>query len=144
MRSQTHNKTESVTFCNRLINNRDKMEIFELKKKQLNTYDPAQRETMYKEMRRKHEKLVKGKFEFIDAQGGWFEWSYRAFKGELFQKIKFFHGEICEIPMGWVKHLNNTIRKVRKYSIELPAQGGKVARTFEPQSRVRFTPMDYL
>ena len=120
------------------------MEILELNKKQKNTIDPAQRDALYKEMRKKDEKLVKGKFEFIDAQGGWFEWSYRKYKGELFQKIKFFHGEICEIPMGWVKHLNNTLRKVRRYNLELPASGGKTARSFEVQSRVRFTPMEYL
>lgn len=120
------------------------MEILEINKKSKNTYDPAQRDAMYKEMRKKDEKLVKGRFEFVDAQGGWFEWSYRKYKGELFQKIKFMHGEECEIPMGWVKHLNNTVRKVRRYNLELPSHGGKVPRSFEMQSRVRFTPIDYI
>jgi hypothetical protein len=120
------------------------MEVLELSKKQKNTMDPAQRDVLYKEMRRKDEKLVKGRFEFVDAQGGFFEWSFRKYKGELFQKIRFDHGEVCEIPMVWVKHLNNTYRKVRRYNLELPSTGGKTPRAFDMQSRIRFTPIDFL
>lgn len=120
------------------------MEVREIHKKQKNTLPPAEREKLIKEARAKDEKLVKGMFEFLDAQGGWLEYSYRKYPGESIQIIKLVHGEICELPMGHVKHLNNTKKKVRRYNLELPQQGGRPPRSFETISRVRFTPMDVL
>jgi hypothetical protein len=59
------------------------------------------------------------------------------------------HGEICELPMGIVKHLNNTKKKVRKFGLGIAERGGEIPErglpsTFEVQSRIRFTPMDVL
>ena len=93
-------------------------------------------------LRKEHEKLVKGKFEFIDAQGGWLEFSYRFFPDDLLTNYKFMHGEICEIPMGLVKHLNNTNKKIRQINPQMNDRG--VSSTFTTQSRVRFTPMEML
>ena len=61
---------------------------------------------------------------------------------------KFVHNEVCEIPMGLVKHLNNTIKKVRTFGtntgsergFELPDRG--LPSTYETNSRVRFTNVD--
>lgn len=119
------------------------MEVRELNKKSKNTLPPAEREARVKEMRKEDDKIRKGMFEFLDAQGGWLEFAYRKYPGEAIQMIKMIHGEICDLPMGIIKHLNNTKRKIRRYSLELPANG-KVPRSYETVSRVRFTPVDVL
>jgi hypothetical protein len=106
-------------------------------------------EELISKLRKEHEKMVKGKFEFLDAQGGWLEFSYRFFPDDVLINYKFYHGEICEIPMGLVKHLNNTVKKVRKIGAdtgadrgnELPSHG-KVPMSYEYISRVRFTPLE--
>ena len=120
------------------------MEVRELHKKQKNTMPPVQREELVKKMRKEDDRLEKGMFEFLDAQGGWLEFAYRKYPGEPIQMIKMIHGEICDLPMGIVKHLNNTKKKVRRYSMELPATGQRIPRSFETVSRVRFTPTNVL
>lgn len=120
------------------------MEVRELNRKQKNTMPAQEREELIKKMRKEDDKLVNGMFEFLDAQGGWLDFAYRKYPGEPIQMIKLTHGEICDLPMGIVKHLNNTKRKIRRYSMELSETGQKVPRKFEVQSRVRFTPMNVL
>ncbi len=98
-----------------------------------------------KKMRKDGEKLVKGMFEFIDAQGGWFDFSYRFFPGEPIRTYKIIHGEIIDIPMIVAKHLNNIYVKVRVPSPELSEQGNPVkAGSVSKRSRTRFTPMDMM
>lgn len=120
------------------------MEVRELNKKQKNTLPPAERDELVKKMRKEDEKRVNGIFEFLDAQGGWLEFAYRKYPGEPIQMIKMIHGEICDLPMGIVKHLNNTKRKVRRYNMELSADGKRPLRSYETISRVRFTPTNVL
>lgn len=120
------------------------MEIREISKKLKNTLPPVERDELVKKRRKEDDKLVNGMFEFIDAQGGWLEFAYRIYPGEPIQIIKLIHGEICDLPMGIVRHLNNTKKKVRRYNLELPSSGAKVPRSFETISRVRFTPMAVL
>jgi hypothetical protein len=120
------------------------MEVRELNKKIKNTLPQAERDELVKKMRREDEKMRKGMFEFLDAQGGWLEFAYRKYPGEPIQMIKMIHGEICDLPMGIIKHLNNTKRKIRRYNMELSADGKKAPRSYEVVSRVRFTPMDVL
>lgn len=116
------------------------MEIREISKKMKKTLPQPERDELVKKCRKEDEKLITGMFEFIDAQGGWLDFTYRKYPGEPIQMIKLTHGEICDLPMGIVKHLNNTKKKVRRYSMELPATGTKAPRSFETISRVRFTP----
>lgn len=120
------------------------MLVRELGKKKLNTMDAVARENLIKESRKKEDKLIKGMFEFIDAQGGFLEFAYRIWPGQPIQMIKLIHGEVCDLPMGIVKHLNNTKKKVRRYDLSIPMAGGMTPRTFDTVSRVRFTPSDYL
>jgi hypothetical protein len=120
------------------------MEVRTIGKKIKHTMDAAAKEKLVREMRLADDKLCKGMFEFIDAQGGFLEFAYRKYPKEEISMYKFIHGEICEIPMGIVKHLNNTKKKVRRYNLEIPFVGGKAPRTFETISRVRFTPVDFL
>ena len=121
------------------------MEVREIGKKTKNTMPAPERDKLIKEHRIADDKLRTGMFEFLDAQGGWLEFSYRKYPGEPVKIIKLIHGEICDLPMGIVKHLNNTKKKVRKYDLSLPSSGGaRPARTFETISRVRFTPTDVL
>lgn len=94
-----------------------------------------------KKMRQEHEKMVKGMFEFVDAQGGFFEFDYRFFPGEPIRKIHLTHGEITDMPLGLVKHLNGTMRKVRTLNLE---QGNKgLMSTYQKFSRLKFTPVDW-
>lgn len=116
------------------------MEVRELNKKTRKSLPPQERDELVKKMRKEDDKMVTGMFEFLDAQGGWLEFSYRKYPGEPIQMIKMIHGEICDLPMGIVKHLNNTKKKVRRYSMEIPASGQKAPRSYETVSRVRFTP----
>lgn len=80
-------------------------------------------------------------FEFIDAQGGWLEFTNRMFPGDPILTYNIQHGEICELPMGLVKRLNNTKKKIRKMSMN--ADSGEI-KQYEFISRIRFTPMDVL
>lgn len=120
------------------------MEVRELNKKAKNTLPAQEREELIKKMRKEDDKLVNGMFEFLDAQGGWLDFAYRKYPGEPIQMIKLIHGEICDLPMGIVKHLNNTKKKVRRYNLELGENGQKLPRKYETVSRVRFTPMNVL
>lgn len=120
------------------------MEIRELNKKQKKSLPPAEREELVKKMRKEDDKLVSGMFEFLDAQGGWLEFAYRKYPGEPIQMLKMIHGEICDLPMGIIKHLNNTKKKIRRYSLELAASGQRAPRSYETVSRVRFTPVSVL
>jgi hypothetical protein len=102
-------------------------------------------------MRKEGEKLVKGMFEFLDAQGGWLDFSYRFFPGDPIRTVHITHGEIVDMPMCLVKHLNNVYKKVRIHddiSINQAPQdtGGKVAfkTPTTKYSRTRFTPTDVL
>ena len=121
------------------------MRIQEIARRKTVKLDPVKAKDLMDKLRKEHSQLVKGKFEFIDAQGGWLEFSYRFFPEDLLSTYKFIHGEICEIPMGLVKHLNNTVKKVRTFgdaSGQLPKFG--LPTGYSISSRVRFTPVDYL
>ena len=120
------------------------MEVRELNKKLPRTLPAQERDELVKKMRKEDDKVVEGMFEFLDAQGGWLEFAYRKYPGEPIQMIKMIHGEICSLPMGIIKHLNNTKKKVRKYNLELPSAGGRPPRSYETVSRVRFTPTNVL
>lgn len=125
------------------------MQIKKIERKQTKKGDPTKVKEMLDKLRKEHEKMVKGKFEFIDAQGGWLEFCYRFFPEDLLMTYKFVHGEVCEIPMGLVKHLNNTKKKIRSFGLnagaergnEIPADRG-LPSSFETVSRVRFTPVE--
>ncbi len=90
-------------------------------------------------MRKDNEKTIKGIFEFVDAQGGWLDFSFRFFPGPI-QTIKITHGEIVDIPPILAKHLNNVYKKVR-----VPKQNadGVGSDTVTRISRTRFIPLDY-
>jgi hypothetical protein len=96
-------------------------------------------------MQKEGEKLVKGMFEFIDAQGGWLDFSYRFFPSEPCRTVRITHGEIVDLPMILVKHLNNLWKKVRKMAPELD-ENGKPTRpeVIERISRCRFTPVNMM
>ena len=100
----------------------------------------AKSKTMMEKLRKEGDKMIKGMFEFIDAQGGWLDFSYRFFPGEPVRTVKIIHGEICDVPMILAKHLNNVYTKVRV----LPENLDKGGMSFTKRSRTRFTPMDML
>lgn len=109
----------------------------------------AKSKELMEKMRKEGAKLVKGMFEFIDAQGGWFDFSYRFFPGEPIRTVRIIHGEICDMPMSLVKHLNNVYKKVRvpQEPKNAPTDaGGKVNfnATVTKFSRTRFTPLDVM
>ncbi|HEY5236102.1 MAG TPA: hypothetical protein VIJ14_07990 [Rhabdochlamydiaceae bacterium] len=91
-----------------------------------------------KKIQKEGEKMIKGIFEFVDAQGGWFDFSYRFYPGEPVRTVKITHGEIVDIPMDMAKHLNNVYKKVRM--IRENADTGRDVIT--KISRTRFIPME--
>jgi hypothetical protein len=118
------------------------MEVKELKKTNIFKLSSEKYTEELKKLRKEYEVMKKGMFEFIDAQGGWLEFSIRFFPGEPLKTIKLTHGEICDLPMGIIKHLNNTKKKVRMFSKELGQRG--LPSTYTVQSRCRFTPVDVM
>src|SRR5208283_2219593 len=87
-----------------------------------------------KKIRNEGEKMCKGMFEFLDAQGGWLDFNYRFYPGEPIRTVRIVHGEICDIPMCLVKHLNNIWVKVRT----LPKNLDVDKPSFDKRSRTRF------
>lgn len=120
------------------------MQIKELSRASKKFLTKEKYDELVKKLRKEHEKPVKGMFEFLDAQGGWLDFAYRFFKDDPLYTIRLNHGEITELPMGIVKHLNNTKKKIRKMDGQYDPTTRGVPRTYEVQSRVRFTPIDVL
>jgi hypothetical protein len=92
-----------------------------------------------KKLQKDGEKLVTGIFEFTDAQGGWFDFSYRFYPGEPIRTVKINHGEKIDIPMDLAKHLNNVKKKVRKWRENLDGTKDQI----EVTSRTKFIPLDF-
>ena len=91
-------------------------------------------------MQKDGEKMRKGMFECVDAGSGWLDFDYRFYPGEPIRKVKITHGEICDLPMDLVKHLNNVYKKVRVMRENADGGVDQVMKT----SRCRFTPMDVM
>lgn len=122
------------------------MEVRELRKKITNHKPKAEVEAMIKKARDEDSKLVKGQFEFVEAEGGFFDFSLRIYPGEQIQIYRLNHGEICTIPMGVVKHLNGTKKKIARYANVEQAPSGPIKSPMivETMSRVRFIPIDFM
>ncbi len=122
------------------------MEVREIARSHQKKGDPVKVKEMMDKLRKEHSKMIKGKFEFVDAGAGFLEFNYRYFPEDLLVTYKFIHNEICDIPMGIVKHLNNTVKKIRNFGLNdgsergnmLPVRG--LPSTYSKDSRVRFTP----
>mgnify|MGYP001588868374 CR=1 FL=1 len=123
---------------------KDNMEIKELSRVSKKFLTKEKYDELSKKLRKEHEKPIKGMFEFIDAQGGYLEFSYRFFKDDPLYTIKLIHGEITELPMGIVKHLNNTKKKIRLPTSEFNKSNRGIGPVCETFSRIRFTPTEYL
>lgn len=117
------------------------VEVREISAKTTKRLPPDKFEEQVKKLRKEGERMVKGKFEFTDAQGGWIEFAYRYFKHEPIIIMKLVHGETCELPMAIVKHINNTVKKVRKPIMTLDGSRG-VSNSYEIQSRIKFIPTE--
>lgn len=119
------------------------MQVLEISRRKYNSATPAQRaevEERIRKMRKEGERLVKGIFEFVDAGGGWLDFSFRFFKDDPIRTFKIIHGETCELPMLLVKHLNNVYKKIRIPGNNLDKDAPTVTRT----SRCRFIPLDMM
>ncbi len=121
------------------------MQVKEHNKKQFIKGDPLKTEELVKKLKKEHQKLIKGRFEFTDAQAGYIEFNWRYFKDDPLLTYKLFHGEETELPMGLVKHLNNTFKKVRDIDPNIDKFGVNrgVPSTFQKISRVKFIPTEY-
>lgn len=117
------------------------MEIKTIRRNPDKKVAPEKAKELMDKMRKEHSKMVKGKFEFVDAGAGFIEFNYRIFPEDLLVSYKFVHNEICEIPMGIVRHINNTVKKVRSFSDELGVRG--VPSSFTKDSRIKFTNIDF-
>lgn len=122
------------------------VQIKEIARTKVNKCSAEEAKVLMDKLRKEHSKMVKGRFEFLDAKGGYLEFNYRFFPEDLLVTYKFFHDEICEIPMGLVKHLNNTTKKVRSFNHTEPKSATDnlkgVPSSYTTESRVRFTPVD--
>ena len=117
------------------------MKVTTVAPKTTHKVDETTLKDMIRKARKEYEKPCKGMFEFIDAQGGWISFTDRPFPGDPILVYRIDHGEICELPLGLVKRLNNTKKKVRKARMDADNKDLKV---YDYQSRIRFTPMDVI
>ena len=117
------------------------MRVVETQAKKFVKVDETTRADLIKKARKEYEKPCKGMFEFIDTQGGWIDFTDRPFPGDPIRTYHINHGEICELPMGLVKRLNNTKKKVRKGTMDVD---GQTLKSYDLISRLRFTPTDFM
>lgn len=122
------------------------MRVVELNRKKTNTKSKPEVEEMIKKMRKEYNVMIKGQFEFVDAEGGFFSFTERMFPGDPISTIQLIHGEICEIPVGLAKRLNNTKQKISRYKDVEQMHNGPIRppRIVETKSRVRFVTTDVL
>ncbi len=122
------------------------MEVRELRKKIKHHKPKAEVDAMIKKAREEDAKMVKGQFEFVEAEGGFFDFALRMYPGEQIQIFKLNHGEICTIPMGVVKHLNGTKKKIARYANVEQSHSGpiKPPMIIQTVSRVRFIPTEFM
>lgn len=132
------------------------VQVKELCSKNRKFLPPEKMEDLVKKMRKDGEKMIKGMFEFTDAQGGYLDFTYRFFKGEPIMTIRLIHGEICDLPAAIVKHINNTYKKVRVFGEDkkeensaimgrrLPDRGSQTSQIYQKTSRCKFIPMDVM
>lgn len=99
------------------------------------------------EIDKKKQKLVKGRFCFYEVPGGIMRFYYKWSKSDPGKHYKLLDGEICELPLGVVQHLNadgwypvheNCVDKDGKPSVRI----GKKIRRYGFQS-LEFTSDDY-
>lgn len=114
------------------------LEVVKKNYKKASDEEKVKAKELMEKNRKEDQKLVRGKFEFIDARGGWLEFNYRKYPGEPILFLKVMHGEVCDMPIGIVKHLRSCVHKIKKPTFDL--QG--VLQNQETLSRVAFTP-DY-
>lgn len=117
------------------------IEISSKKKAPPSESERAKCKALMDKMRKDGEKLVKGIFEFVEADGGWFNFAYRFFPGAI-SVVKINHGEVVEVPLILAKHLNNVYKKVR-----LPPQfdnTGLFRTDLVKTARCRFTPVEMI
>ena len=122
------------------------MRVLEIRSKmvcKLTSEEKAKSAEKIKKMQKEGEKLIRGMFEFTDAQGGWLDFSYRFYPGEPIRCVHITHGEILEVPRDLAMHLNNVYKKVRVMEENIDKHGTK-SRMVEKTSRTRFIPMDML
>lgn len=122
------------------------MRVIQLQKKVKNVKPRSEVEAMVKAQRKEDEKMVEGVFEFIEAGEGSFSFDYRLYPGDQIQTVHLVHGETCTMPMGLIKHLNGTKKKIAFYdNVEQNDKGAiKPIPKYTKMSRLKFIPSEYL
>ena len=121
------------------------MKIIEINKKVQKTASKHEVEEKIKKLKKEYYKPVKGRFEFVDAQGGWVDFTDRQWPGEPIMQYHIEHAEICEIPAGLARRLNQTKKVVRGYDYEsLDHKKASPARIVDRVSRINFIPVEFI
>jgi hypothetical protein len=120
------------------------MEVIEINKKVRKTAPKAETEELIKKLKKEYYRPIKGRFEFVDAQSGWLDFTDRQWPGEPIMQYKISHGEKVELPLGLVKRLNGTKKKVRGYGNNLDHSSGKIPKVVDQVSRINFTSEEFI
>ena len=120
--------------------------IQEVTKKDVYKKPKHEVDEIIKKAKKEYEKPVKGRFEFTEAKGGEFSFTDRQWPGMPIMIYTIKHDEICIIPYGVAKRLNNTYQKVRKFNHQIGETGTVrgMPPTFDTFSRVKFIPEEFL
>jgi len=79
-------------------------------------------------LRRRDNRIVKGRFVNFLYPGSVKSMMYRAYKGDPVVKYSFRDGEIYEIPFGLARHINNDVgEKESEYLLDAAGRPSKLA-----------------
>jgi len=101
-----------------------------------------EKEELYKSEMKKDLKSIKGKFMCHEPKGGSVKFSYRKYKGEPIQTYYLEDNEEYELPVGVVKHLNNTGWRDSVYLLD--AKGNPIKGKGKFNRRFSFQPIDFI
>lgn len=113
--------------------------VYEYTRKSRNKPTEKTKEDIKKKMK-EDSKLVKGIFEYVDAKGGYLSFNHRLYPDELIIKYTLVDGETYDLPIGVVKHINNTKKKVTMLG-PLDAAGHPTYK-IQKTSKIKFIPVD--
>ena len=95
------------------------------------------------QLRARDNKLIRGRFNYLEVPGGTLNFCYRAYKGDPVVDYSLKDGEIYEIPLGVARHLNTNVgRWEHKYLLD--AEGKPSNKTSVRVRRCIFENMEFM
>ena len=95
------------------------------------------------QLQARDEKLVKGRFNYLEVPGGILSFVYKAYKGQPVVRYDLKDGEIYRLPLGVAKHLNNNVGRI-EHAYLLDQQGNPSKMTNRRVRRCTFENLEFM